>query len=209
MLEIIDKKRENNRTYYLCKCDCGNIKWIRADSVKKGQRSCGCFNNTTKFKAKDITGETFRRLKTVRPTDKRASNGTVIWECKCECGNIKEISSGDLIRGAVKSCGCLGREMSVKHGTKVGELNVTKNVIENTHLKLITNSMLKTNTTGYKGVSFDKERNKYLAQIVFKKKHYNLGRYDTAEEASEVYQKAKKELHLKFLDEYKDKDLKD
>lgn len=37
-------KRENNRTYWLCKCECGNIIKIRADSLKSGKVfSCGCY----------------------------------------------------------------------------------------------------------------------------------------------------------------------
>ena len=33
----------NNDSYWLCKCDCGNIKVIRGISIKKGlSKSCGC-----------------------------------------------------------------------------------------------------------------------------------------------------------------------
>lgn len=35
--------RKGNRTYWLCKCDCGTIKTYRADFLKsKGFHSCGC-----------------------------------------------------------------------------------------------------------------------------------------------------------------------
>jgi len=31
--------------YWLCKCDCGNEKWINANHLKRGQtRSCGCYS---------------------------------------------------------------------------------------------------------------------------------------------------------------------
>ena len=34
---------KNNKTYFSCQCDCGNVKNIRADSLKSGAiRSCGC-----------------------------------------------------------------------------------------------------------------------------------------------------------------------
>lgn len=34
---------KNNRTYFLCKCDCGNIKEIRSASItNKRTKSCGC-----------------------------------------------------------------------------------------------------------------------------------------------------------------------
>lgn len=34
-------KRENNRTWWLCKCNCGNEKWIEISHIYK-TRSCGC-----------------------------------------------------------------------------------------------------------------------------------------------------------------------
>ena len=52
------------------------------------------------------------------------------------------------------------------------------------------------------GVSYDSKRAKYMAQIEFKGKHYNLGRFDTKEEAKKAYEKAKEELHEKFLEEH-------
>ena len=62
------------------------------------------------------------------------------------------------------------------------------NRIEN--LRLVTNSingkntkMHKNNTTGVTGVTFDKNRNKYKAQIVVSHKLDNLGRFNTFEEA--------------------------
>ena len=62
------------------------------------------------------------------------------------------------------------------------------NRIEN--LRLVTNSingkntkMHKNNATGVTGVTFDKNRNKYKAQIVVNYKLDNLGRFNTFEEA--------------------------
>jgi beta-glucosidase/6-phospho-beta-glucosidase/beta-galactosidase len=60
---------------------------------------------------------------------------------------------------------------------------------------LMNRSKPKNNTSGYKGVSYSKSKKKYTAQIGINWKVYNLGFYDTAEEASKVYQeRAKKEF---------------
>jgi hypothetical protein len=56
----------------------------------------------------------------------------------------------------------------------------------------------KHNTSGVKGVSWDKKRNKWYAQIEFSGKHYNLGRYDTIEEATQKVRQARENLHKEF-----------
>ena len=53
ILTVLDEKynKENKRYYLLCKCECGNEKWIRKDSIKSGkQKSCGCLARGTNFK---------------------------------------------------------------------------------------------------------------------------------------------------------------
>jgi hypothetical protein len=54
------------------------------------------------------------------------------------------------------------------------------------------------NTSGYKGVSFYKPYNKYIAHIQFNGKNIHLGYYDTAIEAAMAYDEAAKELHGDF-----------
>jgi DNA-binding XRE family transcriptional regulator len=48
------------------------------------------------------------------------------------------------------------------------------------------------NKSGVKGVSFDKERNKWVAQIKVGGKSINLGRYETLEEAAEARRQAER-----------------
>ena len=37
-------------------------------------------------------------------------NGRKYFECRCDCGTVKEIYSGSLLKGASLSCGCLRKE---------------------------------------------------------------------------------------------------
>jgi hypothetical protein len=53
----------------------------------------------------------------------------------------------------------------------------------------------KRNTTGYLGVSYRPERDKFHSQLCVGGKRLHLGYYDTAKKASEAYLKAKK-LHV-------------
>ena len=86
-----------------CKCDCGNITYVPASRLRNGdQISCGCARGS---KGADLTGERFGMLTAVKPTDKR-DNRSVVWECKCDCGNTVFIKATSLRAGYTQSCGC-------------------------------------------------------------------------------------------------------
>ena len=67
------------------------------------------------------------------------------------------------------------------------------------------------NTTGYRGVYYI--RGKYVAKIVFQKKQYILGSYDSIEEAAEDRREAESVLfdgvseHYRLWKEYADKNV--
>ncbi len=39
-------------------------------------------------------------------TDRRASNGAIIWLCKCKCGREALVATHNLTSGNTESCGC-------------------------------------------------------------------------------------------------------
>lgn len=73
------------------------------------------------FNSKDITGNRYGKLVVIKPTDERASNGSIKWECLCDCGKIYYSSSSDLKRR--KSCGCKTKLIDLS-GQKFGRLTV-------------------------------------------------------------------------------------
>lgn len=73
------------------------------------------------------------------------------------------------------------------------------------NLRIVTNSqnamnsrLRKDNTSGYKGVTWSKDKNKWQAQIAINKKYINLGRYSSIQEASLAYQEASKLYHGEY-----------
>ena len=60
---------------------------------------------------KDISNKKFGRLTAIEPTEQR-KNGSVVWLCKCSCGNYCYASSGNLVRGSKQSCGCFKSEVA-------------------------------------------------------------------------------------------------
>lgn len=61
---VIGKKiRRNNRTYILCKCDCGTIKEVQYQNLRNGiSTSCGCYHKELLRKQKYVHGEKHTRL---------------------------------------------------------------------------------------------------------------------------------------------------
>ena len=98
---------------WFCSCECGNTIIIRGDKLTGGKRTdCGCQKeNKLKENYKrmyDITGKKINMLTVIKRvgSDK---NGKALYECKCDCGNIKTMTAGDLKSGRVVSCGCYAK----------------------------------------------------------------------------------------------------
>ncbi len=56
----------------------------------------------------------------------------------------------------------------------------------------------KLNSSGFKGVYFDKVKTKYRSRIMVNFKQIHLGYFETAEEAHEEYKKAALKYHGEF-----------
>jgi hypothetical protein len=67
---------------------------------------------------KDLTGQRFGRLLVVSRLPNKGKY--VIWECLCDCGNMREVITYNLKSGITKSCGCLVKEELIKRNTKHG-----------------------------------------------------------------------------------------
>ena len=71
-------------------------------------------------KKNNLTGYKFHYLTVLKPTEKRNSGGSILWECQCDCGNITYATSTELKSGHKKSCGCLQK----KTASKIGQQNL-------------------------------------------------------------------------------------
>jgi hypothetical protein len=91
-----------------CLCDCGNTTIVSTSSLGSGNtKSCGCASTWKKHDENELIGKTFNNLTVVR-YDKIVKYRTY-WECLCVCGNKRIVERTNLIRGNVKSCGCIPR----------------------------------------------------------------------------------------------------
>ena len=77
-------------------------------------------------KSIDLTGKRYGKLTVLHKNPERNAAGCVMWECKCDCGNVKTYSTNSLNRGAVTSCGCGQVKMDDLTGQRFGRLTVIK-----------------------------------------------------------------------------------
>lgn len=209
------KGKNRDRGFWLCKCDCGNFTTIaRSDLVSAKTKSCGCLikENGEKNAQKhliDLTGKRFNELVVVglakKEKQKLKSGETrtiYYWRCKCDCGNEIIVSGKRLKYGKIKNCEDYKRN-ELKSYTQIGNEFKRKNILkEGTRLDNICDKVGKANTTGVRGVSFKKDKNKFRARIGFKGKDYHLGYYNTVEEARKVREKAEEILYKPILEKY-------
>lgn len=116
---------------WLCQCECGNTKVIRAASLQSGlTKSCGC------IKLRDLSGQKFGRLEVLKKVGKDKS-GISLYLCRCECGVEKIICSSNLLNQTTKSCGCYNKERTREVNKKYNNwtLNMNKNIAVGTDSK--------------------------------------------------------------------------
>ena len=129
-------------------------------------------------RARDITGRRFGQLTALAATDARDAKGNVVWRCRCDCGEETDISYNVLLYTNVISCGCRRRAHN-----QLNNLYLTH--VDGTSLEMLKSERIpKNNTTGVKGVY--RFRGKYIAKIVFQKRQYVLGTYDTVAQAAQA-----------------------
>lgn len=105
VVEMLYNYNNKRRTYCKCITVNGDTVIVRADALRSGATHCAKGAGKT-GRPMDITGKRFGLLVAIRPTEMRSSNGAVIWECVCDCGNITYVPLGQLTRGHTLSCGC-------------------------------------------------------------------------------------------------------
>lgn len=118
-------KRNGSSIVWLCVCDCGGSIELPTDAIRRGTyHDCGCETKVNP-RGKDLTGQRFGKLVVLAPTEKRMDSGSIVWKCKCDCGKEAEVPARRLVRGQVRSCGCLSNPPRKPYiGKRFGRLTV-------------------------------------------------------------------------------------
>lgn len=107
-LKVIKPARGVKRSSWICKCDCGRLRTALTGSLRRG-RAKTCLHCRDLARYSDWKGRRFGRLVAVKPI-RTVGEHHKSWLCKCDCGRTHVAASNNLVRGRVRSCGCLMQE---------------------------------------------------------------------------------------------------
>lgn len=126
--DLLERSKFGIRKYgaTLCRADLGLRDWLQHAYEEcldqANYLKCSIQLIDARYHVIDLKGRTFDRLTVMerapRPSRKMAKGYAkqAWWRCECACGKVlpRALTSEDLRKGKVKSCGCLRSEMSSK-----------------------------------------------------------------------------------------------
>lgn len=184
-LTVVERVPDAKPAKWVCKCVCGNKTEVTGSNLRRGHtKSCGCIKGT------GIIGRRVGYLVVVEHLESDK------YRCICDCGNYCVRSYKSIAQSESMYCDECGRKIRVDallhggtfvSGTQPGKLH---------------SKPTKANKSGVVGVNYDKSRGKWMAGIRFQGQKYNLGRFDSFEDAVEARKKAEKEIFGNFLEWY-------
>ncbi len=104
--------RKSTKTEYVCKACGKSFLAYQIRTKRNSHRFCSreCYRDN-----RNLCGQTFGRWTAIfrAPYDR---NGKSMWVCKCNCGNVRIVSSCNLCDKSSTSCGCYKKDCKATHG---------------------------------------------------------------------------------------------
>ena len=187
------QKQTHSTDYWLCRCDCGNETVVLGSNLTRGHTtSCGC------KKLHDLTGRHIGKLAVICRSDQYAQRGNRqvrLWKCVCDCGNITYKATDTLTSDMENSCA----ECAQKRNAACARENA--GFISGTQLgKIRDMTPSAANTSGCRGVYYDRRRGFWEASIKFQSRRTRLGCYKKFEDAVVARKKAERIMFGRFLE---------
>ncbi len=115
---------KNSRPKWNCTCiSCGSKSTRGSSDARKGHRCRSC---ARKLQGGDLHEVRFGKLIAKSISENNPSGNHVYWNCICDCGRKRRVSSGGLTSGRISDCGCVLKSIvpSDMIGIKYGRLTV-------------------------------------------------------------------------------------
>lgn len=139
VIKRIKSPNKDRSAYWLCQCNCGNYFTSSSTHLTQGAcQSCGCLQkekaskNLSSYRKsvagkplKDYTGYRSGKL-IVESFSHIDIHHHSVWNCKCDCGNMKKVASPELASKEIKSCGCLQQSYG---SYKIEQILIENNII--------------------------------------------------------------------------------
>ena len=152
---------------------------------------------------RDLSGQKFGLLTAVYPTERRDHRGSVYWHCVCECGNEIDVAAGALLDGNNRSCGC----QKDKNQKQIAQ---RRHLVDGTCVEVLEKrKKRRDNESGFRGVFYLKNSNRYRVDIGFKGKRYYVGLFEDYDEAVQARLEAENLIHNSFINIWKEWNQKD
>lgn len=211
-LTVIERleNTKNGKTQWLCECECGNKTSVIGNNLKNEHvKSCGClnkeltYNRSKKYNTYDLTGDYGIGY---------TSKGEEFYFDLEDYDKIKDycwyINESNYVRTRLDEYQQIYmHQLILPHSIEVDHIHGKKSRNDNRKLNLRQcvhqqNMMNKrpqsNNTSGVTGVYWYKNKNKWVAKIIYDKKTIILGYFDYFEDAV----KARKEAEEKYFGEF-------
>lgn len=177
---------------WICSCECGGTAVVLGSNLTRGHTtSCGC------KKKRDLSGKRIGRLTVIGLSDRYGSRGarrTRLWECLCDCGNTTYKATDVLTNDEVSMCADCAKlyaasrmreEAGYFDGTQLSKARSTKPI--------------STNTSGVRGVYWDRQIGKWRARLRLRGKLMSFGCYSNFEDAVRARKRAEQEYYGELL----------
>ena len=226
----VGKTKPRNRKFVLCRClKCNSEKEVRLEDIKSGKSTkCRSCNNSERKYTNEFN-KINEKVSEIIVTDIESGEKLVFtfdtefydevsekyWGVR-KSGSLIYLRSSDR-KNESERVSLHRLVYSLKHNMTVDELDIIDHIDRNTmnnlscnlnmvsHLENSQNTTLrKDNSSGVKGVYWDKTREKWIAEIQYNKKKMRIGAYINKEDAIKARQEAEKKYH-KYNDEINSK----
>lgn len=204
-------ERKNGERQWLCKCDCGSYCKVITGNLNSGStRSCGCLLKESGIKNATLLNKKPGRNKDKKKYNNFIVHPEYVEIIMKRCNAIIDNCDIDLVKqycwNLNGSYACTSITVSPNHQKKlllhrliIGEIpkgmqvdHINRNKLDNRreNLRIVTPSQNssnigkpKTNTSGYKWVSYDKSKRKFLGSFSYNKIWHKVGLFDSAVDA--------------------------
>lgn len=158
---------------------------------------------------KDLTGKRFGRLVAKRLAFTK--NGFAYWECQCDCGKTAIVRGVLLSNENTKSCGCYNEERIKEHIQSKEYKKQQKKFMDRDRFKGTRITTIKPgqklrcdNTSGVKGVTWDKSKKRWFVRLYLAGKCYNIGRFKNLDDAIKARKEAEEKYFRPVIEEWEE-----